>query len=236
VAATKVSDKEEDEDEDEMHAEEGSAEIGEVEEEEDEEEDEEKEDEEEDEAGTELEQESDESESDKREELMDSAERLALQEMRREIEQMDQRLDTTDTDDVDFTTVSAPQESYPDTTSAVRVRRRLVVADAMVLMKRSVPYRRKNNLCNIKIADVMQEVSGCMLQLVEGARDKEGRVVLLGQPRHYTPAASPPLNVVRAVMYLLDKYAAPFIVIILIIRNEKTVPSFALQIKVDNNN
>ncbi len=79
----------------------------------------------------------------------------------------------------------------------------------MVLMKSSVPYRRRNNLYNIKISDVMQEVGGCMLQLVEGARDREGRVVLLVQPQNYTPAASPPLNVVRAVMYLLDKYRLP---------------------------
>lgn len=115
------------------------------------------------------------------------------------------------------------------------VTRRLVVADAITLMKSSVPYRRRNNMYNIKISDVLQvrscrkkrtlhrahscsllyscfsslgeqEVGGCMLQLVEGSRDKEGRVVLLVQPQNYTPAASPPLNVVRAVMYLLDKY------------------------------
>jgi len=83
--------------------------------------------------------------------------------------------------------------------------RRLVVADAIALMKSSVPYRRRNNLYNIKITDVLQEVGGRMLMLVEGARDKEGRVVLMTLPQNYSPATSPPMNVVRAVMYLLDK-------------------------------
>jgi len=82
---------------------------------------------------------------------------------------------------------------------------RLVVADAIALMKSCVPYRRRNNLYNIKITDVVQEVGGRMLMLVEGARDKEGRVVLMTLPQNYSPATSPPMNVVRAVMYLLDK-------------------------------
>jgi hypothetical protein len=86
--------------------------------------------------------------------------------------------------------------------------RRLVVADAIALMKSCVPYRRRNNLYNIKITDVVQEVGGRMLMLVEGARDKEGRVVLMTLPQNYSPATSPPMNVVRAVMYLLDNDSA----------------------------
>lgn len=213
--ATVVSDEDdEEEDEDEAEDEEaGGAEAGEIEmiEEEGSDEVEEAGDQEE---GEEAEK-SDEGESmteeestEKQEELMDSTEKIVLQEMRREIEQqMAARKQQpaasqgklTQADEVDYTTVSDGE-----LLKFLRARR-LVVADAMVLMKSSVPYRRRNNLYNIKISDVMQEVGGCMLQLVEGARDREGRVVLLVQPQNYTPAASPPLNVVRAVMYLLDK-------------------------------
>jgi len=46
-----------------------------------------------------------------------------------------------------------------------------------------------------------------MVQLLKGSYDKEGRVVVYGQPQYFRPATSPASKVVRAVIYLLDRYA-----------------------------
>jgi hypothetical protein len=137
--------------------------------------------------------------------LMNSAEKIVLEEMRKMIDRearhnhTDSTADQSDADNIDYTKLSDA-----DLLKFLRARR-LVVADAIKLMKTSVPYRRANNLYNIRITDVLEEVRGGMLHILPEARDKSGRILLVVCPQYYKPSRSPPMNIVRAVMYLLDK-------------------------------
>eukprot|EP01090_Pellita_catalonica_P003265 TRINITY_DN12926_c0_g1_i1.p1 TRINITY_DN12926_c0_g1~~TRINITY_DN12926_c0_g1_i1.p1 ORF type:complete len:824 (+),score=167.91 TRINITY_DN12926_c0_g1_i1:1-2472(+) len=102
-------------------------------------------------------------------------------------------------------------QNEPDNHLLMYLRcRRLEVAAALALVKSSVPFRRENNLFDVNVRDVLkflQEPDNKregMLVWDPDARDKMGRAVMYIYPQYYNPKNMKPMELVRAMTYLMD--------------------------------
>eukprot|EP01089_Gocevia_fonbrunei_P020203 TRINITY_DN7457_c0_g1_i1.p1 TRINITY_DN7457_c0_g1~~TRINITY_DN7457_c0_g1_i1.p1 ORF type:complete len:460 (+),score=44.19 TRINITY_DN7457_c0_g1_i1:553-1932(+) len=90
--------------------------------------------------------------------------------------------------------------------------RKLNVDDALLLIGLSVPFRQANNLLYSTIADAGYALTGsaknnysdAMIRWDPASVDNLGRPILYIFTQYYRPKLTPPLDLVRAVMYVMD--------------------------------
>eukprot|EP01088_Endostelium_zonatum_P013716 TRINITY_DN2848_c0_g1_i1.p1 TRINITY_DN2848_c0_g1~~TRINITY_DN2848_c0_g1_i1.p1 ORF type:complete len:913 (+),score=191.91 TRINITY_DN2848_c0_g1_i1:155-2893(+) len=135
--------------------------------------------------------------------ILSQAERVAVNEFRTQIEQLQAN------GELKFLTPELTTD--PELLKYLRCRR-LVVPDALKLLRESVPFRQANNLLFVKINQTGPSLlglagngEGTLIKCDPNARDKMGRAILNVLIQHYVPKNVPPMDMVRGVVYVMDE-------------------------------